>query len=111
MPTAEAPLSSQADAQAGRGMVTGRGKLLKLRHCWLLLLPTPVPFQHSLATQLAWVRAKVQEQWKGGEWEQSTKGRGPRPKGGGEWPSPQQLPTEFTAQKTPLVHQLHVEVY
>lgn len=26
-------------------------------------------------------------------------------------PSPKKLPTEFTAQKTPLVHQLHVEVY
>lgn len=42
---------------------------------------------------------------------QSTKGRGPRPKEGGEPSPPPQLPTEFTAQKTPLVQQLHVEVY
>lgn len=42
---------------------------------------------------------------------QSTKGRGPRPKGGGNSPSPLQLPTEFTAQETPLVQQLHAEVY
>lgn len=42
---------------------------------------------------------------------QSTKGRGPRPKEGGDLALPPQLPTEFTAQKTPLVQQLHVEVY
>lgn len=63
MPTAEAPLSSRADAQAGRGMVTGR-EAPEARDCWLLLLPTPVPCQHSLATQRAWVRAMAQEQWR-----------------------------------------------
>lgn len=38
-------------------------------------------------------------------------GKGPSAQGGGEPSPPPQLPTEFTAQKTPLVQQLHVEVY
>lgn len=42
---------------------------------------------------------------------QSTKGKGPSAQGGGITPSPLQLPTEFTAQETPLVQQLHAEVY
>lgn len=33
------------------------------------------------------------------------------PRRGGNLALPPQLPTEFTAQKTPLVQQLHVEVY
>lgn len=38
-------------------------------------------------------------------------GKGPSAQGGAGNAVPRQLPTEFTAQKTPLVHQLHVEVY
>lgn len=49
----------------------------------------------------------------GGEWD-STKGKGPSAQGGRGLalcpPSPK-LPTEFTAHKTPLVQQLHTEVY
>lgn len=56
MPTAAAPLSSQSmlRAQAGGGVETGWGKLLRLRHC--LLLPSP----HSLhfPAELVWPEAK-----------------------------------------------------
>lgn len=63
-------------------------------------------------TWLALGRAEAQEQLKGGGWGQSTKGKGPSAQGGRNLaPTPLQLPTEFTAQRTPLAQQLHMEVY
>lgn len=74
-------------------------------------LASPLSPFPSLSSR-AWLakgRAEAQEQLEGGGWD-STKGRGPRPKEGGNLALPQQFPTEFTAQKTPLLQQLHVEV-
>lgn len=77
------------------------------------LLASPLSPFPSLPSRawLAWGRAEAQEQLEGGVWDRAPRGRGPRPKGVGISPSPLQLPTEFTAQETPLVQQLHAEVY
>lgn len=110
MPTAEAPLSSWAMLKQGEG---GHGEREAPEAPTLLASsPTPVPFQHTQPGYPASLgQSKGPGAVEGGGWGQSTKGRGPRPKEGGKCPPPKKLPTEFTAQKTPLVHQLHVEVY
>lgn len=74
-----------------------------------MLLPSP----HSLHfSEPRWPGTEQSPGAVGRRWTgQSTKGRGPRPKEGGNLALPPQLPTEFTAQKTPLVQQLPVEVY
>lgn len=109
MPTAEAPRSSRAMLKQGEG---GHGEREAPEAPTLLASsPHSCPFSAQPGYPAGLGQSKGPGAVEGGGWGQSTKGRGPRPKGGGKWPSPQQLPTEFTAQKTPLVHQLHVEVY
>lgn len=57
---------------------------------------------------LAWARAEAQEQLEGGGWDRARREGALRPRK--QLALPQQLPTEFTAQKTPLVQQFRVEV-
>lgn len=97
MPTAEAS-QLPGDAQAGRGVVTGRVKLLRLPRC-RLFLPTPVPFPAQPGFPAGLKQSKGPGAVEGGGWEQSTKGRGPRPKGGGEWPSPDNSPLNSQHRK------------
>lgn len=93
----------------GEGWSRG-GKLLRLETAGFSFSPL-----RSLAST-AWLPSGPgSEQWprsSGGRWMGTEhQGKGPSAQGRRRTPSPQQLPTEFTAQKTPLVHQLHVEVY
>lgn len=98
MPTAEAPLSSRADAQAGRGMVTGREAPEAPR-----LLASPSPHSGPLPAQPGYPAGLGQSNGpgavEGGGWEQSTKGRGPRPKGGGGRPPPNNSPLNSQHRK------------
>lgn len=75
-----------------------------------MLLASPFSPFPSLPSRawLAWGRAEAQKQLEGGG-----RDRAPRegPKGERDLALPLQLPTEFTAQTTPLVQQLHMEVY
>lgn len=113
MPTAEAS-QLPGDAQAGRGVVMGRVKLLRLPRC-RLLLPASSPDSCPLSSTAwlpSWPEAEQRPRSSGGKWMGTEhQGKGPSAQGRRGLALPRQLPTEFTAQKTPLVHQLHVEVY
>jgi len=85
------------------------GKLLRLRHC--LLLPSPHFLRFPAEPGWPGAEQRPRSSWKEvyGTEHQGEGALGPRE--GGISPSPLQLPTEFTAQETPLVQQLHAEVY
>lgn len=86
MPTAEAPLSSQAMLEQGEG---GHGETEAPEAPTLLASsPTPVPFQHSLATQPAWGRAKAQERWREVDGDRAPREGALGPRWGGKCPPP-----------------------
>lgn len=73
---------------------------------------SPTPVLSSTAWLPSGPEAEQKPRSSGGRWMGTEhQGKGPSAQGRREMALPRQLPTEFTAQKTPLVHQLHVEVY
>lgn len=56
-------LSAPGRCSSRERVVMGRGRLLRLQHCWLLPLLS-LSSTHSLATQPDWGRAKAQERWR-----------------------------------------------
>lgn len=96
MPTAEAPLGSRAMLKQGEG---GHGEREAPEAPTLLASPHSCAFPAQPGCPAGLGQRKGPGAVEGGGWGQSTKGRGPRPKGGGKCPPPNNSPLNSQHRK------------